>query len=310
MIKRILLIFFFLIQSLILIDNSNAKIFIVAEVEGDIITNNDIEKEIEYLKLLNPNLNQLKKEQTFKIAKDALINEIIKKKEIAKLGINSNQDRATNTFLQDLYKNLKFNSIEDFKSHLEQLNTYSFEQLKKKIRINFLWNDLIISKYINLVSIDKEKILEKLNQSKNNIKKEYNLSEIVFRIKTNVKLDEYYNEIKLSIKEIGFENSANIYSISGSSLKSGKIGWVDQNNIDKEILSKLENLEIGETTDLIKVGNNFLILKLNDLKISNISLDKEIELQKLINLSTNKQLENYSRIYFDKLKINYKINEK
>ena len=310
MIKRILLIFFFLIQSLILIDNSNAKIFIVAEVEGDIITNNDIEKEIEYLKLLNPNLNQLKKEQTFKIAKDALISEIIKKKEIAKLGINSNQDRATNTFLQDLYKNLKFNSIEDFKSNLEQLNTYSFEQLKKKIRINFLWNDLIISKYINLVSIDKEKILEKLNQSKNNIKKEYNLSEIVFRIKTNVKLDEYYNEIKLSIKEIGFENSANIYSISGSSLKSGKIGWVDQNNIDKEILSKLENLEIGETTDLIKVGNNFLILKLNDLKISNISLDKEIELQKLINLSTNKQLENYSRIYFDKLKINYKINEK
>ena len=114
----------------------------------------------------------------------------------------------------------------------------------------------------------------------------------------------------LSIKEIGFENSANIYSISESSLKSGKIGWVDQNNIDKEILSKLENLEIGETTDLIKVGNNFLILKLNDLKISNISLNKEIELQKLINLSTNKQLENYSRIYFDKLKINYKINEK
>ena len=44
-----------------------------------LITNIDIEKEAEYLKILNPNLNNLEKEKIYNLAKNSLINEIIKK---------------------------------------------------------------------------------------------------------------------------------------------------------------------------------------------------------------------------------------
>ena len=49
----------------------------------------------------------------------------------------------------------------------------------------------------------------------------------------------------------------------------------------------------------------------NELKRNNkIKIDKSKELEKLIQIETNKQLNQFSRIYFDKSKINYSISEK
>ena len=58
------------------------KIFIFATVNDKIITNYDIQKEIEYLKILNPRLEELSEKEIFNISKNSLINEIIKKNEI------------------------------------------------------------------------------------------------------------------------------------------------------------------------------------------------------------------------------------
>ena len=62
----------------------SASIYISATVDGEIITNHDIIKESEYLKILNPNLVQLNKEKISELAKISLINEIVKKKELEK----------------------------------------------------------------------------------------------------------------------------------------------------------------------------------------------------------------------------------
>ena len=48
-------------------------------INDKIITNLDIEKESEYLKIFNPNLNNLEKKKILELAKNSLINEIIKK---------------------------------------------------------------------------------------------------------------------------------------------------------------------------------------------------------------------------------------
>ena len=69
---------------------SKANISIVANIDDKIITNHDLKKESDYLKILNPNLAQLSNDQILKLAKNSLINEIIKKKEISKfIDINS-----------------------------------------------------------------------------------------------------------------------------------------------------------------------------------------------------------------------------
>ena len=77
----IFIIFFSLINKNSFSEN---KFYIVAKVNNEIITNYDVETESNYLKLLNPNLNQLDKNRVNGIAKNSLINEIIKKKTIKK----------------------------------------------------------------------------------------------------------------------------------------------------------------------------------------------------------------------------------
>ena len=110
MIKKIILLTFFIFMDLS-IKFVNASIYIYATVDEEIITNHDITKESEYLKILNPNLGQLDKKKISKLAKESLINEIVKKKELEKfIDVNQNNDFIEN-YLINLYSklNLKMN---------------------------------------------------------------------------------------------------------------------------------------------------------------------------------------------------------
>ena len=98
--KFYLIFIFFLITSSL---SSNEKVFIAVSVDDNIITNIDIEKEIEYLKILNPNLLELDNKSTYEIAKKSLINEIIKKKEITKFTNFKRDNPLEDAMLKNLY---------------------------------------------------------------------------------------------------------------------------------------------------------------------------------------------------------------
>ena len=61
---------------------------------------------------------------------------------------------------------------------------------------------------------------------------------------------------------------------------------------------------------MIQIGNNYLIIKIDDIRTNKILIDKKKQLQEMINYETNRQLTQYSNIYFNKIKINHTINEK
>ena len=126
----------------------------------------------------------------------------------------------------------------------------------------------------------------------------------------NENLQDLISLIKSNIKEIGFNNTANIYSISESAKFGGNIGWIDENNLTDKLVESLEKISIGQNTDVIQLGNNFIIIKIDEIKETNSPIDKNKELEKMIKFETNKQLNQFSRIFFDKSKINYNINEK
>ena len=67
--------------------------------------------------------------------------------------------------------------------------------------------------------------------------------------------------------------------------------------------------KIGEYTNVIKINNNFLILKIEDKRTKEIKIDKDKQLSEMINFERNKQLNQFSNIYFNKIKINNYINE-
>ena len=176
--------------------------------------------------------------------------------------------------------------------------------------IDILWNDLIYYKFKDQIKVDNNKLLEKIEGAALRDKKEYLLSEIIFEKNVDQNLNELINKIKTSINEIGFNNTANIYSISDTSKFGGKIGWVDETSLSNIINQNLQDKKKNQYTDIIQVGNNFLILMIDDIKFTKITIDKDLELKKLIDFEMNRQLNQFSKIYFNKSKINYIINEK
>ena len=122
-------------------------------------------------------------------------------------------------------------------------------------------------------------------------------------------LEDFIKKINTSISEIGFNNTANIYSIAESSKLGGKLGWIDENNLSELIFNELKKINEGEYTNVINIRNNYMILKIEKIRLSEIAINKENELNNMIKFETNKQLNQFSRIYFEKSKINYAINE-
>ncbi len=285
------------------------KVYIQMIVDKEIITNIDIQKEIDYLKILNPNLSSLENKKIINIAKKSLVNEIIKKKEIEKFIVIDQSNEIEEDLLRNLYARLNLTK-DEFKNILIQKGNYTLLEVKKKLKIEILWNDLIFYKFEKQVKIDEKKLLKRIDDSSFKEKKEYLLSEIIFEKKINQNLEELTNKIKASISEIGFDNTANIYSISDTSKFGGKIGWVDEASLSNLINKNLKNKEKNQTTDIIQIGNNYILLKVNDIRYTKMSIDKDKELKKLIEIEMNRQLNQFSKIYFNKAKVNYSINEK
>lgn len=307
------IIYFFLI-SLFIINFSKSysdeKIFIEVRVNNEIITNIDLEKEISYLKLLNPSLNDLKKSQISKIAKNSLINEKIKKNELKKVFNYDKEISIINEIYVDFYNNLKFTNETEFKNKLSTGINYSTSEIKEKLKTEFFWNRLILNKFNKQVKIDEEKLKIKISKFEKKFKKQYFLSEIFFKIDQNTTAEKKISKIKHSITKEGFRNTANIFSISETAKFGGKIGWVDEESLSKKISDELKKIKVGEFTRSIKINNNYIILKIDDLKLIEVKSDKKNLLQRMIDFERNKQLNQYSKIYFNKIKINYSINEK
>ena len=140
-------------------------------------------------------------------------------------------------------------------------------------------------------------------------KYEYNLSEIFFTELQNKSFDETLKKITLSIREIGFENTANVYSISTTSNNGGLIGWVNELQISEPIKKNIVNLEINEISKPIKVGNGYLLIKINNKRKFSQNINIENQLKELINKETNRQLNSFSIIYYKRLRKNIKIDE-
>ena len=302
-----MILFFFIIG----IKNSfsESKIFIKVKINNEIITNHDILKESEYLKLINPDLLKLNKNEILNVSKNSLINQIIKKKEIEKYLDLEKAHPLIEKVLQDLYKGRNFKNLDEFKKNLNNENNYTIKEIKKKLQIELYWNELIYMRYKNSININKENLLKKIKEKKDKNRVEFLLSEIFFSKQKNISLNEQIIQIQKSIENKGFSNTANIFSLSQSSKYGGKIGWVNQGNLSKAIFIELNKIKIGEYTNAIKVGNNYLILKIEDKKTTKISIDEEKQLKEMINFETNRQLNQFSNIYFNKVKINYSIDE-
>ena len=286
---------------------NSQEIIIISKVNDEIITNVDIENEKKYLLLLNENLNKLSKKEVFELAKNSLIREKIKKREINRLFLKRNND-VENKIIKNFYNRLGFNKEDEFIKFLDR-KKIKIENLKQKLIIETLWNQLIYNKYNKQVRIDKSILEKKIITYYNSKEKkyEYELSEIVIANEKDIKSKK--KEIIKYIKQFGFKIAANKYSKSDTSKYGGDIGWIKGTRLSNNIKNKISKIKIGEISEPIQVSNGYLILKINDKKeiIEKFDLEKEIKLQ--VNYENNRQLNQFSLNHYKKLKKNVSIYE-
>ena len=297
------LFFIFIFNNIL---NAATNFYIVTKVDNEIITNIDIVQETNYLIALNNDLKEINKKSILSLARESLIREKIKKNEINKK--HKSNIMVKEDVLEDLiknhYKKLKLNNMDEFKNYLAIYNL-NLNDIKEKIKIEILWNQLVYFKYKKLLNVNVEEIKKKVDNNKNNNNEitKYLLSEILFTSKNKNK------EIREKIKKNGFKTSANIYSISSTSKFGGRIGLMNENQLSQKIINEIKSIKKGEITNTIDVPNGFLILKLEDIIIEKFEKDLKTELDNLIRFETDKQLNQFSIIYFNKLRLNSKISD-
>ena len=307
--KKKIVVFFTLIILNFSFEIANSEIFIKAKVNNQIITNIDVKNEKNYLLALNPNLRNLSEENKNRYAIDSLINEKIKKMEIERryeITVNKN---VIKKIINDLYSKLGISDMETFKQYLSNYSI-NLDLVTRKISIEVAWNDYILNRFNNLILVDEVKIRKKINQlSEKNSIENILLSEIIFTIKENEKLEKKFSTIKDSINNIGFEETAKLYSVSESKNNGGKIGWVYKSQLSEKISSEIDKINIGEFTSPITTPGGFIILKIINKKEELLKINKDKQFREAVNFEKNRQLTMYSTLHYKRIYNKAVINE-
>ena len=284
---------------------------IVVSIDNKVITNFDIQKEINYLLALNPSLNNLPKKQIYEIAKESLVREEIKEKEILKYYNINYKDPELSLLIENIYNRLNIANENEFNKYLSNFGL-SIEIISAKLAIEKAWNRLIFEKFNQFINLDELRLKKELekNLSQPQTQNRYLISEILFQSKDDKEYQEILRNIKKTIEENSFETAASIYSISDSSKNGGEIGWVNKNEISDTIYNVLNKLSIGQFTQPIKIASGFLIIYLNDIKKEEQEFNVDEELKKMIISEKNRQFNEFSIIHFKKIEQQIFINEK
>ena len=295
------LIAFFLIilnfKNLYAIENK-----ILFKIDNEIITTFDIFQEAKYLKVFNPQLKDLSDKELLEISKNSIIRDKIKKIEILKF---VEVIKVENKFLLQLIKNkynaIDLDSIESFENYLK-INGLNINTIKEKLTIELIWNDLIFQKFKKKILIDKNKIKEEILKKPKKKERELSLSEIFFSVTKKSDFEKKYEAVIKDIELTGFKNAALIHSNSDTASIGGYIGWVKEDNLNKSIKEKISNLKVGQYSEAILTSSGFLIIKINDEKEYEAISNMDEKINELIKFKTNEQLNQFSRIYFNKIK--------
>ena len=224
------------------------------------------------------------KKSLVQYASKSILKEKIKEIEVKKYFKFGQNQKIINGNLNKLMSRLNIKNENEFNKLLAELNL-SRNFLSKKIEIELIWNRLIYEMYKDKITINEEKIKKNLeiniNDQSNKID-EFLLYEILFSPSITSDLELELSKIKKSINDIGFENTANIYSVSSSSKFGGKIGWINENQLSKTIIDTILKLDLGMYSDPINVPSGKLILMIKDKRKVKNNLSLEEELSKII----------------------------
>ena len=283
---------------------------ILFKIENEIITSVDIYEEIKFLKTFNPETSSLSDKELFEISKNSIIKDKIKKIEIKNYVEELEIDeKFLIRLIKGRYSEIGINSIKEFENYLKD-NDLDIRVIKEKFAIELAWNDLIYQKFRTKIVIDKDKIKKEVSQNpQKNTQIELLLSEIIFNVMSKVEFKDKYEKIVSDIEKIGFKKAALIHSNSETASTGGLIGWVKEENLNNDIKNIISKLQPGQFSKPIRTSSGFMIIQVEDKKEYQTKFNLDDKIEQIIRFKTNEQLNQFSNIYFNKIKKDIKIEK-
>ena len=283
------------------------KIKIIAKVNGSPITSFDIEERLNiFLYEAKLEKNDANKNKFFREVLDTLINEELTIQEAIK--ISPNIYNRAELQAQKLIESNFGPGDENIKKNLKSY-AVSIQHIKKFFTADILLASIIKNRHEREFDSVAEKVQKKIKSLNLSLKENhYKLSEI--KISPNTKIDsngtlKLINEIIKQInKGANFNSLAQEFSSAKSKINNGKLGWIKETTITKDILTIVQETQVGQITQPIKVNNSYIIYRLEG-KLINGKRDKREDVLELIKLTHPVNSVNETEI----LKIKEKIIE-
>lgn len=296
---RILTILLF---SLMLIPQTQAvassSVKIVAVVNGDIISNQDIQNRINaFLMTTQIPLNDQTRGMILQRVIHAAIDEKIKLQNAEKNGI-SISDKDIDSSLKNFEKNNNIPAGE-LKSILKK-NKVSLKSFREQMKSDLAWLRLVKSKMRSDSYLTQKEIEEAIADAKKDLSTpKFQVSEIF--IKKN-KAKDIENLVKNLRNDNRFELYAMQFSDSPSSANGGNLGWVNQGKLAEPLEKAVKKLQEGEITDAILLNDGYYILKLNQK--FDPAKDKPVipDEKQMRNFLSNQRMETFAQKYLQDLR--------
>jgi|TARA_B100001741_G_scaffold112856_1_gene92756 peptidyl-prolyl cis-trans isomerase SurA len=270
--KRILT---FLVLSILSI-NINAKIElldrVIAVVDSGVIMETQLNARVEeVLKRLNTNNAELPpldllEEQVL----ERLIIEEIQMQIAERAGIKISDSELNQTLSRIASQNNL--SLEEFRIAIEQEGD-SYKAFRATIKKELIIQRVQRGKVGSRVDISEQEIENFINseEGRSELAEQYQVQHILVSVKSGLNENEI-NAIKEKAQDIlnrlgegeSFEKLAATYSAGQKALEGGFLGWRTSAELPTLFAETVSFLQVGETSDLIRSGAGFHILRLND----------------------------------------------
>ncbi|MBF91479.1 MAG: hypothetical protein CMP34_01570 [Rickettsiales bacterium] len=257
---------------------------IIVSVNSEAITTFDLSERIKLvLKSLSLSDNIENRDSVRERVLDLLILEKIKKKEVTDANLEYSQEELI-TFTSSVY-NFPKDEFDSFKKFVEE-EGLDIDVILEQLSTELLWTKFSEQKFASKVTVNQEEVDKIIQRNKKKAgKTEFNYSEIFIE---NENADSWedtekrMNKILLLLKNgSSFEELAKRFSDGVTSENSGDVGWIIEDNLEKNIKNLLSKLKNGEIKAPVKTDNGFKIIRMNGKRKNSSGLGNKVSFLKI-----------------------------
>lgn len=294
-------------------DASNFSVKTDIVVNGDIITNLQIEQRFATMKsamlsaMPQKTISEEEEKTLREEAKSMLIEESLMKQEAERKNVTLS-DYDIKYAISDLERknNVEAGRLKEF----FESKGLNYEAALQQIKAGLIQKKLISVTYRDEMSIsDGDIAMVKKQLQDFEAVVHYQLSEIIIPIGVDGEnsAKEKIKEIKQKFKEgKDFSNLALSYSLGKTANNGGLIGWVKEQDIFPNIKKQVVALDIGQITDAIEFNGVYMLIYVNDKKVFDPANDNNFLQEQAI----NEKFSRYTKALIDSLRKNAIIEEK